>query len=388
MNIQPGDEIGIALETNIETAALIAIRTDRYIASPWCRQELDLAKRYRRPIVIVDALHTSEARSSTLLANLPSVRLGGGEGKENFSEVTNFVGLEVLRFLFAAKQLALLKNQRLADQDTILLARPPEARDISKILSTAESTGQGLGQTVFVYPDPVIGPEEAAELEAFGAKLVTPSGVWGDVLNGLRLGLSIGTNPTNAQWERAAGLSGLHLADAATSIARQALSTGADIVYGGTLEVREESTKSLTYSLAEMLAHYRRAGSADFPPIQNFIAWPFAEKVTSQILLKHKDDLRVVQLDPPQVAVDADMDELKMKDLVATPKGRAIIGLSLSEMRRKIVGLTHARIVLGGAAHKVSRIASGYRRGGSFGDARRPTTLRAWWLRRRCESRR
>jgi len=55
VSIQPGDDIGDELEAEIADAALVAIRTDGYVGSPWCRKELALAKRERRPMVVLDA---------------------------------------------------------------------------------------------------------------------------------------------------------------------------------------------------------------------------------------------------------------------------------------------------------------------------------------------
>jgi hypothetical protein len=46
VSIQPGDELSDALRAEISDAALVAIRSDNYVSSPWCRMELDLANPY------------------------------------------------------------------------------------------------------------------------------------------------------------------------------------------------------------------------------------------------------------------------------------------------------------------------------------------------------
>ena len=56
VSIQPGDDVTQELIDGISDSALVAIRTDGYVASPWCRKELSLAKQAGRPMVIVDAL--------------------------------------------------------------------------------------------------------------------------------------------------------------------------------------------------------------------------------------------------------------------------------------------------------------------------------------------
>src|SRR5438105_13670507 len=75
VSIQPGDGIGDELKRSIADSALVAIRTDGYVSSPWCRMEVALAKQARRPMVVLDALVDKESRSSPFLANLPSIRI-------------------------------------------------------------------------------------------------------------------------------------------------------------------------------------------------------------------------------------------------------------------------------------------------------------------------
>jgi hypothetical protein len=105
VSIQPGDTLTEELRAEIKDAALVAIRTDGYVSSPWCRQELALAKAAQRPMVVVDALSGQEPRSSPLLVNLPSVRLAVTDLKpkkkaeKRLEEVINFVGLEAVLFL-------------------------------------------------------------------------------------------------------------------------------------------------------------------------------------------------------------------------------------------------------------------------------------------------
>ena len=141
VSIQPGDDLSSTLKDEIQHAALVAIRTDQYVTSPWCRMELDLAKRARRPMVVVDALATREQRSSPLLVNLPSVRLTDGEtgSAERLAWVTTSIALEVLRFLYSEQQLDLLN--RAAALDAILLTRPPEMRDL---LAVRDAGGANL----------------------------------------------------------------------------------------------------------------------------------------------------------------------------------------------------------------------------------------------------
>src|SRR5262249_51834193 len=55
VSIQPGDHLTQELKAAIADSALVCIRTDSYVSSPWCRQELSFAKRRGRPMVVIDA---------------------------------------------------------------------------------------------------------------------------------------------------------------------------------------------------------------------------------------------------------------------------------------------------------------------------------------------
>ena len=51
---------------------------------------------------------------------------------------TKFLGVEVLRFLHASRHLALLEENGLVPQGTMVLVRPPETHDLSVLMGTAQ----------------------------------------------------------------------------------------------------------------------------------------------------------------------------------------------------------------------------------------------------------
>src|SRR5262245_41330960 len=173
VSIQPGDGITAELKASIKDSALVAIRTDGYVASPWCRLELALAKRARRPMAVIDALSEAEPRSTPFLANLASARIDPEEvTTQQLDRAANFIGLEVLRFLHVERQLTLLTAQGIVPRGAVLLPRPPEPRDL-----LAEKGAAG-GGNVFVYPDPMLSAEEIEEFAPFGATFKTPISAW------------------------------------------------------------------------------------------------------------------------------------------------------------------------------------------------------------------
>jgi hypothetical protein len=341
VSIQPGDQLSETLQAEISDAVLVAIRTDNYVSSQWCRMELDLAKHSRRPMVIVDALTGLEPRSSQLLVNLPSVRMSSSEVDDvsTLERVTNFVGLEVVRYLYGQAQLELLRERKLVPDGAILLTRPPELRDLHAIL------GAVAVPTVVIYPDPVLSAEESADLAPFAAKFLTPISLWGRRLDGKRIGLSIG-DPDSAEL-LALGLSNQHIADAARIIARQVLAAGGRVVYGGTLQDR-----SLTECVFEMIGAYQRQG-APLQSLLNITPWPWWHDTDSEWRVARRSYLEVVKCPQPRDSETGEIGNCRggWHLLTQTARGRCDLIRSLTEMRRKLAANTDARILLGGKQH-------------------------------------
>jgi SLOG cluster2/TIR domain len=344
VSIQPGDNISRELEAEIHDSVLVAIRTDGYAASPWCRKELALAKRANRPMVIVDSLSGTEPRCSLFFTNLASIRVTPATAtQDDLARVCNFIALEVLRFLHADRQLFLLKKEGMLPQDAILLSHAPEPRDFSAIPDAGNSPpAAGVGR-VFVHPDPVLALEEAEDFSAYHATFVTPISLWSKRLDGLRLGIS--ASASDASEIAALGLSPLHIEDAVRMLARQALSADARLVYGGAL-----SPGNFTEALFEMIATYNRGGLVAFPPLINYTPWPWFQEVDANWLAQRLETLDQRPCNPP-----ADVAEIRAGDgpghvqrLAATAQGRYALARSLSSMRQRITEETEARVVLGG----------------------------------------
>jgi hypothetical protein len=348
VSIQPGDSITRELEEGIEQSALVAIRTDGYVSSPWCRWELALAKRKHRPMVVVDALVESEPRSTPFLSNLASIRVEPDNvTQEHLDRIGNFIGLEVLRFLYVGRQLTMLKDAGIVPPGAMLLPRPPEARD----LIVARQSGGAItdGGPIFVHPDPLLSKEETEDLASMGAVFKTPTSIWSKRLAGVRLGLSV-SGGDKAE-EAALGLSPLHLEDAAKVIARQALAAGATLVYGGALNANTLEAQNLTEALYEMIGAYNRSGNLGFAPLINYTPWPWHQEVETPWLAQRKSCLKLFACEPPEgiaASYGAGDGPGHVVRLAATPEGRYALARSLTSMRECLARETDARIVLGG----------------------------------------
>lgn len=356
VSIQPGDSIGDELKRSIADSALVAIRTDGYVASPWCRMEVALAKQARRPMVVLDALVDKESRSSPFLANLPSIRINvetiGDEAQ--LQRAGNFLSLEVVRFRHAEAQLRLLKEQNLISDDAILLPRQPEPRDFAVLLRDPAPS------RTFVHPDPVLSAEESEEYAAYNATFATPTSLWSEKLTGLQLGISVSLG--DADEEKALGLcSLLHVEDATRIVARQALAAGATLVYGGALASKPGQPGQLTEALFEMIGAYNKGGHVNVPALINYAAWPWSEEVDKAWLASRRKVLTVrVSPRPGDLAdPDAEKGPEKFRRVGKTPQGGYVLARSLSAMRAELIKNTQARVMLGGRPHGFSGIMPG-----------------------------
>jgi hypothetical protein len=369
VSIQPGDSITQELIEEIKDSAFVAVRTDGYLASPWCRKELALAKRAQRPIVVMDALTGIEARSSPFMAYLPSIRMDPPstqmdqqQARAILTNITNFIGLEVLRFLHAERQLKLLKAQGMFPADAVLLLRPPEARDLVAAVHDGGATAN-KARVVFVHPDPVLAAEETEDLSLYPATLVTPITAWSKRLDGMRLGLS--TAPVEAAELAALGISELHVKDAVRIVARQALAAGATLVYGGALELRTPAEKNpvenFTETLFQMIGAYNKGGLIQFPPLIDYSPWPWSQEVDIDWLAARRSMLDARLCEPPEDAREFSAGDGPghVERLKKTVEGRYALARSLYSMRQLITGNTHARIVLGGKLRGFSGLLPG-----------------------------
>lgn len=340
-NLQPGDHLDDTLKDNIDDAVIVAIRTDQYMSSPWCRTEVAYAKKACRPIVVVDALRHFETRTSTLLALLPSFRLDpGAKDEARLAQFLSFTALEVLRFLYTQQLLNRMKKAAILPEPSKLLVRPPDMHDLA-------STGSQ--DMVLAYPDPALSPEETQHLQRPDLSILTLTDIWGKVCEGHSIGISVGSADKDELLSL--GLSELHIKDAARVIARSLLSAGGNLVYGGALELKGPALKGENFvsALFQMIDTYNRRGSAEFPPLTNYSAWPFWEGIDDAWQIQHLDALRVKLLERPYGAEK--YSDMSIKDILSDPLGRAYAGISLSEMRKVIASSVDARVFLGGATY-------------------------------------
>ena len=336
VDIASGFQFDQEIDANLESAALIAIRSDRYSDSPWCRMEVMSAKRLKCPIIVVDVLQDHEDRSFSYLSNVPVIRfdleqpLTTAEAAKKLQALIDFALLEVLRFKYIEKQFAHLQNLAWLPKDATLLSRPPEERDL-----------KNTDARQIIYPDPPLGFEESKELGLYDKQLDTPTTLRGKPLQGKAIGISISeSDPGELQ---ALGLSNDHLQIAMLEIARQCLAQGAQLVYGGDLR-----PGGFTEDLLELVRYHNDAVKKEYQPVRNYLAWPLKATLEIAWAAQNKDAIKIEVQKPPE--------DLLKAGLITDPNNPGPINdisgyvwaRCLTAMREQIVQKTQARIMMGG----------------------------------------
>ena len=338
VDIASGFQFDQEINANIEGAALIAIRSDRYSESPWCRMEVMSAKRLKCPIIVVDVLQQQEDRSFPYLSNVPVIRfdleqsLTAPEAAKKLQALIDFALLEVLRFKYLEIHFTHLQAIGWLPKDATLLSRPPEERDLKALDDSKKQ---------IIYPDPPLGYEESEELKLYDKQLDTPTTFRGKSLQGRAIGISISeSDPGELQ---VLGLSNDHLQIAMLEIARQCLAQGAQLVYGGDLR-----PGGFTEDLLELVRYHNDALKKEFQPVTNYLAWPV--KATLQIAwaAQNKDAIKIEVQKPPEDLVKAGLIPDSNNPGTINDISAYVWARCLTTMREEMVQKTQVRIMMGG----------------------------------------
>ena len=344
-DIEAGSRFAKEIEEGARDAALLAVLTDSYSSRSWCRREVLLAKHFQRPVVVVDAVQEREIRSFPYVGNVPVVRWKG-----NVQEVIDALLREALRQAYADENL-----RRRTRADEVVLPTVPELLTLVHLDR----------ESVVLYPDPPLGPEELAVVEKTGIRVQTPLERHAQErdLTGKSLVVAISASP--AEDISRFGLRSVHLEAALLEIARYLLISGIRLAYGGHL-----GTDGYTVRLANLLEdpvvrHLRgdriESDVDGAPQIVNYLPWPTFESVHSQarvgalvevIPCPRPDDVHET-LDPLLT------DPIRCKVPVDSAIRRFAWARGLTEMRRLQVAGVNARVALGGRIGSASNVYSG-----------------------------
>lgn len=342
-DISAGSRFKEAIDRGVSNAALLAIQTDSYSSRAWCRREVLLAKHHRRPVVVVDAVQEREIRSFPYAGNTPVIRWNGHP-----QDVIDLLLLETLRYVYAEES---LKNQKREDDD--ILPSSPE------LVTFANHKSK-----LMLYPDPPLGAEELAVLEAVGIKVQTPLERHA-IENNLRdRSLVIALSVSEAEDLARYGLRKPHLDSILLELSRYLLLAGIRLAYGGHLRA-DGYTVRLANLLREPIIEQLRGEAPDDTALAaeliTYIPWPTPINVEDEAKLgplveirrcERPDDLNET-LDPAFVAQPI------YEFPVDNPVHRFGWSRGLTQMRERQTAEVDARIIVGGRIGQAGEVYKG-----------------------------
>lgn len=337
--IAPGYKFSEEIEEHIRDSTIIAFVTDTYSSRYWCQKEILYAKKFERPVVIVNCLKEFEDRVFPDSSNVPCLTVDTGLkiDESNILKILSSSLTETIRFEHALKQLEVYQQIGWFSSDAYLMARPPEIRKMLEL--------KNAGVTQVCYPEPPIYSDEADWQDSINIEAITP--LWAedqkDLLKVLKVGISI-SDRSESSYDK------VHthpeqLTKLSQSIARHLLSRSATLVYGG--DLRKDGFTSFILDEAYVLSD--RLKTLDIK-IENHLAWPIHVEGTKikAWRAQHHKLMKTIEHEIPQDVANGIATDLFLEP--STPENLYIWSRCLSQMRQHIVGDCDFRICAGGKA--------------------------------------
>ena len=325
--IQPGTNFRESIESAVQKSAVIVLATAAYSGRPWCRREVLLAKKYGRPVVVVDGLQGVDVRSFPYIGNVPVISWSA----DGAQHAVDFLLKEVVRI--EHNKLVLGGQKQSGD---IVLASAPE-------LVTLAPLERG---TSVLYPDPPLSDEEEEALAPLGMRLQTPLQRAGyrKVLDKRTIALSVSESDDIGRY----GLLPEQLDNAMIEVSRHLLVRGAILAYGGHL-----GNAGYTQALADLVASHQSLSTLpQLERIVNYVGWPLPFEKLSVAQQAKFARLATFKRTPRPEGVE----RLAPDEFVAepeyfaadTPAKRYAWARGMSAMRDQQSQETDARVVIGG----------------------------------------
>ena len=227
-DIKYGERFDITIDENMKKSTLIVLHTDGFSSREFCRREVLSAKKYGRPIVLVDFLENGENRSFPYLGNTKTIKV---DKNVNYFKLIFEVLKESIRLeYFKKKNESIVRFFKSDSEKTRVIPYPPELLTMSYSEKKRE---------VIIYPNPVLGNEEIQILKsqypskAFLTPILyaTSTKNYKDMLKGISISFSI--SETNSMKSSKDAL--YRSQEMLVNISRYLIASGAKIIYSGNI---------------------------------------------------------------------------------------------------------------------------------------------------------
>ena len=314
------------LEQSVSQSLLVVLFTNTFSSREWCRKEVILAKKYKRPIVLVSMIDGYVDRVFPYIGNLPSTSFNG-----DWRPILNLL---LHTALDQKNYCLLLSNLVHASRNMEFVPYTPEAYTLSL-----------LNQTEVLYPEPPLGNEELEVLANIrkNVHFYTPMQYLSKKidLNNYKIAISV----SESEDLNRLGIGNEALNDLMIELSRHLLIANAKLVYGG--DLRKDGFTEL---FAELSFQYGNREQKDINTIyvENYVSWPISTKINEEDKIHYKHNrVNLIMVAPAHECID---EKINLKTFLKpdTIPNLYLWGKCLTKMRKEMESVVNARILVGG----------------------------------------
>jgi hypothetical protein len=329
-NIQESTEWKNELEDNIKNSIVLVYYTDLYSTRLWCRKEILFAKKYDRPIVVVNLLKKREDRSFPYMANVPIVKVEDFSA-ENYLLILKSLLVETVRYYYHHNILEEFVAINKLETDFTPIAFTPE---LLTLINKKKCEN-------FLYPDPPIGLEEIEILNSYKSeRYYTPLTYLNK--NSQKRDLKVAISISESQDIGEYGVRLYHLRSLIVELARYFLAFDMQLMYGG--DIRYDKQFNFAEIIAQLVQSYNQEYTQD-AVVTNYSSYPYYKKINDALKTDLLDIVDFIEIKPDEKYNINSLDELEQSYIIAQ---------TLTKMREEMTKTMNIKVVAGGKSENFS----------------------------------
>ena len=314
------------LEGSVSNSLLVVLFTNTFSSREWCRKEVILAKRNKRPIVLVSMIDGYVDRIFPYIGNLPSISYKG-----DWRPILNLL----LHTALDQQNYSLLLQKLVSGSQTMeYVPFTPEAYTLTL-----------LEKENILYPEPPLGNEELDILTQIKKDInfYTPMQYLSKKidLQNKKIAISV----SESENLEGLGIGDEALKDLMIELSRHLLIAKAKLVYGGDLR-----KNGFTELFADLSYQYGNREHADVNTVyvDNYVSWPIYTSINDDDEVNYKHNrVNLIKVKPAKDYIDGSIDLTKYLNPNTVPN-LYIWGGCLTKMRNEMESAVSARILVGG----------------------------------------
>lgn len=335
--ISPGFSFSEEIEKYIPESTLLVIESDAYSSRYWCQKEILIAKKFNRPIVVLNCMEEYEDRIFPAASNVPRIHVSADTpiSDRDILRALTVTIIETIRFNYSIKCLEKYKGEGWIDDDCEITARPPEIRQVLALKNQEKKK--------ICYPDPPIYSDEADWHKLLDIQTFTP--LWNkndqNSLENNKIGISISEVENDGYLKN--NFHSDYLIRLTQDLSRHLLARSATLIYGG--DLRPNGFTEFILEEATILNDRLKEKNLR---VVNYLAWPL--HVSSQEVVEWRAKYSQV-MDTKECDIPVDVANGLPRDIFLPPnttKNSYIWSRCLTEMRKESIFSSTSRICAGG----------------------------------------